>query len=288
MSASFFEPRLARHLLLTAAGVSLLVLGCRPEPATTTPDAGTTASTAGSGSDSGGTAVDSTDAADESTEGGDGGPTAGELSAPPEGDTEDAADGGDGADEADSGAGETETAEGTTVAAATNFEAKDEKKELPKPIYKASGGKCQKTFAVGEKVKNFKLPSVDGKKNISPSSYRGRVVLLNFWGTWCKPCLEELPKFDRIYRKYRNHGLTLVAVATDEEAAGPVQDFIDKHKLAAKVALDGEDAAGAYNRPNFPFSFLIDETGKIVASYEFVDDSCLGDLEQAIRTELEN
>lgn len=161
-----------------------------------------------------------------------------------------------------------------------------EREPLPKPTHKLSGPKCQQSFAVGDKVKGFRLPSVAGSKTISPNGYRKRVLLLNFWGTWCKPCLEELPAFDRLYRKYRKNGLTLVAVATDEEPE-LVQAFIDKHKLRAKVALDGEDAAGAYNRPNFPFTFVVDGTGKIVAAYEFIDGNCMGDLEQVIRDELE-
>jgi peroxiredoxin len=157
---------------------------------------------------------------------------------------------------------------------------------LPKAIHKPGNGKCVQKFAVGEKVKSFKLPSLAGDKTISPSGYRNRVVLLNFWGTWCKPCLEELPEFDRLYRKYRAHGLTLVAVATDEEPK-LVQEFIDKHKLRARVALAGEEAAGVYNRPNFPFSFVIDGSGKIIAAYDYIDSACMGDLEQVIRNELE-
>jgi peroxiredoxin len=162
---------------------------------------------------------------------------------------------------------------------------KKDKEPLPKPSHKLSGPKCQQSFNVGSNVKNFRLPSVKGDKTISPSGYRKRVMLLNFWGTWCKPCLKELPEFDRLYRKYRKHGLTLVAVATDEDPE-PVQAFIDKHKLRAKVALEGEEAAGAYSRPNFPFTFVVSK-GKIVAAYEYIDDACMGDLEQVIRDELE-
>jgi thiol-disulfide isomerase/thioredoxin len=162
-----------------------------------------------------------------------------------------------------------------------------EKEPLPKAIHKPGAGKCVQKFAVGEKVKNFKLPSLAGDKTISPSGYRNRVVLLNFWALWCKPCLEELPEFDRLYRRYRSHGFTLVAVTTDEEPE-PVQEFVDKHKLAAKVALKGEEAAAVYNRPQFPFSFVIDGNGTIVASFEYVSDACLGELEQVIRESLEN
>lgn len=188
-----------------------------------------------------------------------------------------------GPDEADPDPDPAETEPAAVVAAPKETK---EREPLPKPIHKLSGATCQKSFAVGNKVKNFRLPSVDGKKTVSPGNYRNKVVLLNFWGTWCKPCLKELPEFDRLYRKYRKHGLRLVAVATDEEPEG-VQEFIDKHKLRAKVALAGEEAAGAYSRPNFPFSFVVDGSGKIVAAYEFIDDNCMGDLEQVIRDELD-
>ncbi len=156
---------------------------------------------------------------------------------------------------------------------------------LPGRTY-AAGRSCRKQFDVGSRVKGFKLPALTNDKTVTPGNYRGRVMLLNFWGTWCKPCLEELPKFDRLYRKYRKFGLTLVAVATDEDPEG-VQAFVDKHQLRAKVALSGEEAASAYNRPKFPFTYLVDGEGRIVASYEFVSDDCMGELESDIREQLE-
>lgn len=165
--------------------------------------------------------------------------------------------------------------------------AEDERPALPKPIFGDSEkASCRKSMQVGNKLKSFKLPSLDGKKTISSSGYRGRVVLVNFWATWCKPCIKELPDLDRLYRKYRNNGFTLVAVATDEEAEG-VQKIVDDLKLAAKVAIAGEAAAAAYDHPNFPFSFVVDGEGEIVAAYEAINESCLSDLESVLRDELE-
>lgn len=257
--SSHVAPRLGLLCLIAT-------LGCKPEPANTNPEttpdpAATTGSDAVTPQDP--TPVEPT----EPTE-----PPA-EVDVPIE--TDDV----DGPDEVAVAETGGETSPSETPAAGV-------REPLPKPIHALSGPKCQKDFSVGTKVKPFRLPSVEGEKTISPTGYRNRVVLLNFWGTWCKPCLEELPEFDRLYRKYRAHGLTLVAVATDEEPK-LVQEFIDKHKLRARVALAGEEAAGVYNRPNFPFSFVIDGNGKIVAAYDFIEDSCMGDLEQVIRDELE-
>ena len=76
------------------------------------------------------------------------------------------------------------------------------KLELPAPMFPKVREGCGGAPGVGQKVKGFKLKSTSGK-TIAPSYYRGRVVLLNFWGTWCKPCLKELPEFSRLYRRYR-------------------------------------------------------------------------------------
>ena len=268
---------------LRRLGLACLVvtLGCKPDPVTTDPepkpDAGGPPTAAAS------------DTQDDAGAGEDGDADAGDAD-PEDGPT--VPDGEDGSDADDGGDAEPDDPEQATatvsapVADAGGEKGDAEKEPLPKPTYELKGKTCQASFNVGNKIKGFQLPSVDGKKKISPNNYRKRVMLLNFWGTWCKPCLKELPEFDRLYRKYRKHGLTLVAVATDEDAE-PVQAFIDKHKLRAKVALEGEEVAGAYNRPNFPFSFVVDGTGTIIAAYEYIDDACMGDLEQVIRDELE-
>ncbi|MBX7078613.1 MAG: redoxin family protein [Nannocystaceae bacterium] len=157
--------------------------------------------------------------------------------------------------------------------------------ELPKPLHTKVDSSCGKDEGLGTKLKAFDLKSVDGKATTN-KSLRGRVALVNFWGTWCKPCLKELPEFDQLYRRYRKHGMTLVAIATDEDPA-PVKEFIDKRKLAAKVLIGAEDYAGQYGSPKFPFSFVVDDKGVIRASYRGYRPECLGKLEADLRKQLE-
>ncbi|MCA9693803.1 MAG: redoxin domain-containing protein, partial [Myxococcales bacterium] len=148
--------------------------------------------------------------------------------------------------------------EGAPEAAETPAaKAKAEPEPLPPPLFKDVKGACGGDPGVGTSAKPFALKSPSGGE-IKLASYRGRVVLLNFWGTWCKPCLKELPEFDRLYRRYRKHGLTLIAVATDEDADA-VAAFVKQRKLAAKVAIGGQALADAYGSPQFPFSFVIDK-----------------------------
>lgn len=156
---------------------------------------------------------------------------------------------------------------------------------LPKPVYSKIDASCGKDEGVGTKLKPFDLRSVDGKSSTN-KTYAGRVMLVNFWGTWCKPCLKELPEFDRLYRRYRKHGLVVVAVATDAEPE-PVKAFAAQAKLATKLAIGGEKLAEQYESPNFPFSFVIDGKGVIQASYRGYLPECAGKLEQDVRSQLE-
>ena len=157
----------------------------------------------------------------------------------------------------------------TVTPSAPTVEAAAASGSLPAPLFGEVAPGCGAAAGVGEPVKNFKLPSVTGK-SISPEYYRGRVMLLNFWGTWCKPCLEELPEFSRMYRQYREHGMTLVAVATDDDR-NAVAAMVEEHKLVGKIAYEGEATAEQYGDRPFPFTF---------------DHKCLGAVEHDIRAQL--
>jgi thiol-disulfide isomerase/thioredoxin len=156
---------------------------------------------------------------------------------------------------------------------------------LPKKVYTKVDAKCGKDKGVGTKLKAFKLATPSGK-SVTHRSYGNRVLLVNFWGTWCKPCLKELPEFDRLYRRYRKHGLVAIAIATDEEAE-PVQAFVDSRKLSTRVLIGGEDYAGQYGAPTFPFTYVVDAQGVIRAAYHGYKPECMGKLEADIREQLE-
>jgi peroxiredoxin len=159
------------------------------------------------------------------------------------------------------------------------------KEPLPTALNTKINDTCGKDPGVGTAARPFNLKTPEGK-DISLASFRGKVVLLNFWGTWCKPCLKELPEFDRLYRRYRKNGLVVIAVATDTEP-DKVKEFATQAKLATKLALGGEPLSQQYDSPNFPFSFVIDGKGVIQASYRGYRPECSGKLEQDLRSQLE-
>ena len=112
----------------------------------------------------------------------------------------------------------------------------------------------------------FALERLDGPP-VELSRLRGRVVLVNFWATWCKPCEEEMPAMERLYRELRDEGFELLAVSVDDERE-PVVRFRDRLGLTFPILLDpGQAVASAYQTFRFPESLLVDRRGGIVERY---------------------
>jgi cytochrome c biogenesis protein CcmG, thiol:disulfide interchange protein DsbE len=97
------------------------------------------------------------------------------------------------------------------------------------------------------------------------SSFRGKVVVLNFWATWCPPCRAEMPSMQRMYDELGDEGIDLIAVDL-QESEKTVKDFLDKNDYTFPVLLDTDGRAGAtYGARSIPTSFVIDTEGYAVA-----------------------
>lgn len=103
--------------------------------------------------------------------------------------------------------------------------------------------------------------------------HSGKVIFVNFWATWCVPCVKEMPSFESLYRRYRSQGLTLLAVSLDKGDSSKVQDFADKHKLSFPILLDTEGVAEKlYPSFSIPFTYVIDKQGRVVARVDGAKD----------------
>ena len=95
---------------------------------------------------------------------------------------------------------------------------------------------------VGARAPEFTLPTLDGD-SMSLASYRGQVVLLNFWATWCPPCIREMPAMERVHRQLRERGFTVLAVNVDrvpgvgEEATANIRTFVNDLDLTFPILL---------------------------------------------------
>jgi peroxiredoxin len=97
------------------------------------------------------------------------------------------------------------------------------------------------------------------------SEHRGRVVMINFWATWCPPCLEEMPAMERLYRQHRELGFTLVAVSVDADSK-LVAPFVTAHKFTFPVALDPSmSMANTYGVRALPSTFIVARDGTLAA-----------------------
>jgi peroxiredoxin len=113
----------------------------------------------------------------------------------------------------------------------------------------------------------FELPRVGGGEPVSLASHAGRVVLLNFWATWCKPCEDEMPAMERLYRALEGDGFELLAVSQDE-TEDVVVAFRDRLSLSFPIALDADKKVSSdYQTYRFPETLLIDPHGAIVERY---------------------
>ena len=118
---------------------------------------------------------------------------------------------------------------------------------------------------VGEKAPGFKLRNLHGNLE-ALDDYKDKVVVLNFWATWCAPCLEEMPTFEKLYRRYRSQGLTVLAVSLDKGNREKVEKFIGANNFTFPVLLDSEGIAEKrYPSFTIPFSYVIDKKGRIAA-----------------------
>jgi len=120
--------------------------------------------------------------------------------------------------------------------------------------------------AVHALAPEFALQDLNGQP-LELASYRGKVVLLDFWATWCTPCRGEIPHFVEFQDKYRAQGLQVIGISMDD-GPKPVREFYQEFKMNYPVALGDEKVADAYGGVlGLPVTFLIGRDGRMAAKY---------------------
>lgn len=111
---------------------------------------------------------------------------------------------------------------------------------------------------------DFSLSTPDGQK-ISLKDFRGKVVLLNFWASWCVPCREEMPAMEKLYQEYKQKNFVVLAVAVKDRKQDAV-DFVKELKLTYPIALDPSAQVGnVYGAWGLPATYLIGPKGEGLA-----------------------
>jgi cytochrome c biogenesis protein CcmG/thiol:disulfide interchange protein DsbE len=132
----------------------------------------------------------------------------------------------------------------------------------------------------GNVAPDFARTDLDGKSR-ALSAYRGKVILLNFWATWCAPCLAEIPRFSAWQQRYGPSGLQILGIAMDDEL-GAVRQLAQRDHLAYPVIMGDAQLGQLYGGVlGLPLSYLIDAQGRIVARYRGEPD--LKQIEHRLR-----
>lgn len=129
----------------------------------------------------------------------------------------------------------------------------------------AAIGQTRPVVKIGSPAPDFELATLTGKR-VKLSDYRGKVVILNFWATWCPPCKVEMPEMQSFYEKSRNSDITLLSVnlTTQEKNEKAVSDFVSDYQLTFPILLDQKDTVGKlYKTISIPTSYIIDREGII-------------------------
>ena len=147
-----------------------------------------------------------------------------------------------------------------------------------------ASGKSRQNESVIRFVRNpdaapdFKVEGLDGKP-LSLASSRGKVILLNFWATWCGPCREEIPDLIALQQKYRDQ-LQIIALTVDENDATMIKKVVAQSGINYPVAMSPEDLRMQYGGITaLPTSFILDTQGRVVQKHEGLRDPALYETE---------
>ncbi len=145
----------------------------------------------------------------------------------------------------------------------------------------------EKPALEGNLAPDFTLKNLAGQE-VKLSDLRGKVVLVNFWATWCPPCREEVPSMDRLNRAMAGKPFQMLAISIDEGGKGAVESFFNKAGVTLPTLLDaGQKAGKRYGITGVPETFIVDKKGvilkKVIGPIDWSDPTVAEFLEDAMK-----
>jgi len=129
-------------------------------------------------------------------------------------------------------------------------------------VFSACGGGTE-IAQVGQRAPEFDLMALDGTE-FSSSSLEGQPVILNFWATWCQPCLKEIPEFKEFASE---SNIKLIGIALDKDGARSVKPFVEKHQMNYPILLGTEELFQQFNGFGIPHTVILDSDYKVAKVY---------------------
>jgi thiol-disulfide isomerase/thioredoxin len=136
-------------------------------------------------------------------------------------------------------------------------------KKVPKPETGVASGEKTTPLPVIGPAPVWQLKDLDGNV-VRSDQFKGKVVIVDFWATWCPPCREEIPGYVALYRKYGPGQLAIIGVSVDEAGVPVVKRFVDELRVNYPVVMADDRVIADFGNPDgFPATFLIDRNGMI-------------------------
>jgi peroxiredoxin len=148
-----------------------------------------------------------------------------------------------------------------------------------------SDASSQQHELIGKPAPSFSLNSANGRGKVALASLKGKVVIVDFWATWCGPCKESFPKLQELYTKYQASGVELVGLSEDDKNEG-IAEFGQAHgSVKFPIGWDPEKGiAGQYKPPTMPTSFIIDKNGIVRFAHVGYHDNDQAEIEKELKT----
>jgi len=134
----------------------------------------------------------------------------------------------------------------------------------------------------GDRAPAIKLVTTSGQP-VTLANYKGYVLIMDFFATWCIPCKESIPHINSMNRKYGKQGLQVLGVSVDEGAMLEVKEFIANRKISYPVAISGEDMQTDYGLRSIPTIYLINKKGMVAEKFQGYSDQTGKAMEDSIK-----
>jgi len=122
---------------------------------------------------------------------------------------------------------------------------------------------------------SFTLQDLKGNQ-VSLSDFKGKVVILDFWATWCPPCVREIPHFIELYEQYKDQGFAMVGISLDHQGVSVVKSFVQKYRVNYPILMTDGRVDRAYGGITYiPTTFVIDAAGNIRQKYVSYQDKAV-------------
>lgn len=132
-------------------------------------------------------------------------------------------------------------------------------------------------------IAQFSLPKLDGQ-TLRSDDLRDKIVVLDFWATWCENCVSEIPEFNKLEKEYSSRGVKVIGLAVQSGWASDIQKFVKQYKMRYTILVGNDDTVSDFGVISFPNTYVIGPGWKLYKKYSGVSETKAADIRRDIET----